>query len=132
MSWNNVLLNVNGKSDADLLDTLRLVFSMHSPKGAKGYIKDKEKGLILVWYTGSEKEAVPFPGRLTAEEALPLVTAYLQSEDAESVEKKGWEEDTDHDGSNGVGWRVYAEDWGHVKTHYAICAVKRVFLWYGK
>lgn len=134
MGWDNVQLNVNGKKDTDLAAMLRLVFSMHAPQGAEAYIKDREKGLILLWYGGYDKASQQFPTRLDAEQVFHVVKAYLESEDAKQVSlpEGGWDGDCDHDGSNSVGWRVYAEDWGHVKTHYAICAVKRVLLWHGK
>ncbi len=132
MSWDNVLLNINGVEDAHLLDALRLAFAMHAPKGVKGYIKSRKKGLVLLWYAGADKKAQPFPNELTADEVFPIVKSYLQSEEAGQVELLQWEKDINHDGSNGPGWRVYAEDWGHVDTHYAICAVKRVMIWYGK
>lgn len=132
MGWDNVQLNINGQADDHLLDALRLAIAMHTVHGVKGYIKDREKGLILVWCTGADKEAAPFPCGLSADEVMPVVKAYLASEEAEQVALDGWDEDSDHDGSNSVGWRLYAEDWGHVKTHYAICAIKRVHLWHGK
>lgn len=132
MAWDNVLLNINGKSDDDLISALRLSFAMHSSGGARGYIKHREKGLILLWYTGADKDAHEFPSKLSADQVMPMVTAYLGSEDAVNVELEHWESDADHDGHNSAGWRVYAEDWGHVVSSRAICAVKRVFLWHGK
>jgi len=134
MGWDNVQLNINGDSDDNLLKALELVLSMHCKKGVKAFIKDREKGLILLWYGGADKEASSFPAPLNAKQLLPVVKAYLDSEDAKFVDLDGnhWDEDYDHDGSNSVGWRLYAEDWGHVKTHYAVCAIKRVFLWHGK
>lgn len=39
----------------------------------------------------------------------------------------------DHDGSNGRGWRVYNEDWGHVAGRWdAFFAVQPVWAMYGK
>ena len=62
-----------------------------------------------------------------------MVQAWLASDEAKQTVKEGWDRDLDHDGSNGPGWRVYCEDWGHVATYSAaICAVKPVWLWYGK
>jgi len=100
----------------------------------KFYRKNTEKGLVLLWYGGADKETSNFPTALNAEQVFPIVKAYLESEEAENVsyDDNNWDKNANHDGSNGPGWRVYTGDWGHVGTRYSICAIKKVFLWYGK
>lgn len=138
MSFDNRLFNVNGRSEEDLLSALRLVFNIWGTNSkAVAWIADPQKGLVLCWHYDTETQyaskMAPFPAPMTADEVLPTVLAYLRSEEAGKVQLDSWEEDADHDGDNGPGWRVYLEDWGHVgHCQYAICAIKRVFLWYGK
>jgi len=56
----------------------------------------------------------------------------------EKMKFKRWEDNADHDGSNEIGFRIYTEEWGHIKInkhsidHYTIGAIKPVYLWYGK
>lgn len=39
----------------------------------------------------------------------------------------------DHDGSNGKGWHMFTEGWGHVANlHYAIVGVQPAWAMYGK
>lgn len=132
MSFDNVQFNVNGIKDDDLFKCLELAFGLHAPSGCAGFIKDDEKGLILLWYTGADKESQSFPIKLSVEEIFPIIKVYLKSEEADLVKLEDWDRNQDHDGHNEKGWRVYCEDWGHVKTHYSICAIKRSYIWYGK
>lgn len=136
MSFDNRLFNINGKSEEALLRTLELAFMIHGNHTvAESWVMDKEKGLILLWYYRDDDSprSNPFPAPLTATEVLPAVLAYLKSKEAGLIQLERWEQDIDQDGENGPGWRVYLEDWGHVgNISCAICAIKRVFLWYGK
>ena len=126
----NRLFNVNGEGDDRLLDTLRLMFSLHNYT-CVGWKESKEKGLILCQYPEDGSNTLPVP--LTAEDCLPLVTGWLAGDFAKTVELSDWCTDEDHDGHNGRGWQVYCEDWGHVgDSRAAICAIKPAFIWYGK
>lgn len=127
----NRVFNVNGSGKALLQQALSLAFKQWSDKAtATSYFIDKTKGLVLLWYT--EKNSIPFPSPLTSDEATEVIWSWLQSKAAKEVECVDWDANHDHDGSNGDGWRVYCEGWGHVKSHYAIVAVKPAFMWYGK
>jgi hypothetical protein len=131
----NRIFNVNGRGDDMLLAALKLVFMQEGDNTTcAGWEYNSVKGLVLVWSTDDSREDVhPFPVPLTAEQCFPFVRAWLDSDQARMVQQKGWDAKTDHDGSNGDGWRVYCEDWGHVgENHYAICAIKPVVLWFGK
>lgn len=128
----NRIFNVNGRGDEMLLDTLKLVFVQKGDRTTcKAWITTEEHGLILLWYKGEGFNSLPSP--LNAEQCLPFVSEWLKSEDAKKTKLGQWDEDFKHDGHNGAGWRVYCEDWGYVANHHAaICAIKPVFLWYGK
>jgi hypothetical protein len=145
----NKIFNVNGIGDDMLLATLKLKF-MQGGKNttAKAWAVTKKRGLILFWwydrddekqYEGNEMFDVepyrkyPFPSPMTAEQCLPFVKSWLEDDKREDIEMKDWDRNADHDGDNGLGWRVFSEDWGHVNgCHDAICAIKPVMLWYGK
>jgi hypothetical protein len=117
------------------LDVLKLVFKQRNtnrPGLCRGWKFDKKKGLVLFWWS-ENKEGVNVLPDMTAEQVFPLVEAWLQSDEASTVELKSWDTDSEHDGSNGPGWRVYCEDWGHVGNEScSICAITPAFMWYGK
>lgn len=126
----NRIFNVNGNAQELLSDALQLAFLQagHDFK-AKAFKVDKKKGLILLW----SDEGTKFPVPLDAHAVLPIVTAWLEGDEAKTIECEGWDADADHDGNNERGWRVYVEDWGHVgDCSYAICAVKPAYMWFGK
>ena len=128
----NRIFNVNGNEDKQLLDTLKLVFTQRGST-CKATLFDKEKGLILLWWCETGDKGNLLPTDLTAEEIFPIVKSWLKSKQASEVECKGWDANSQHDGSNSMGWRIYCEDWGHVGgISYAICAVKPAYMWYGK
>jgi len=65
----------------------------------------------------------------TAEAAVDLVWNWLQSlDDGQYQGSIG-----DSDVSEGRGFRVFCEGWGHFRnSHYTICVVSPVWAWYGK
>jgi hypothetical protein len=90
------------------------------------YIDHPKAGLILLW--SSESNAIKLPVPLKWKEAADLAWAWLGSKT-----DKEYTEYCDHDGSNGHGFRVYCEDWGHVGGyHYGVLGVVPVWAWYGK
>lgn len=127
----NRIFNVNGSGRELLARTLALVFDQEGTHTrCRAWEFSMEKGLILLW---SDSTGTSFPSPLTCDSVLPFVWEWLRSEEAAAVQKTDWDAVTDHDGSDGDGWRVYVEDWGHVGDHHAaICAIKPVVLWYGK
>lgn len=136
----NRIFNVNGKSDEMLLLALQLAFLQEGEKTlARAWSFCKDHGLILHWWyneTWADRDInsiIRFPGNLTAIECLPFISSWLKGEDAEKVATTGWDADSDHDGHNSLGWRVYCGDWGHVNGHSnAICAIKPAYMWHGK
>lgn len=134
MSFDNRIFNVNGETEEMLLAALKLVFQQEGDRAtAKGWSFSEKDGLILHWWAEDNDGVTPFPGKLNAEQCLPFVLAWLKSDQATTVACEGWDANVEHDGHNGPGWRVFCSDWGHVGDHHsAICAIKPVFLWYGK
>ena len=140
----NVLFNVNGNKDEDLLKAIELVASTTSYGDAakfRGYAIDPLAGFVLLEHPNEKQKNVQvLPDAMTAAEILPIIQVYLRSGKSRILNLGQWECNLDHDGSNSEGWRVYVEDWGHIPvegdkySHYssAVCAVKRVFLWHGK
>lgn len=96
------------------------------------------------------------PTGMTAAQVVELVWAWLNSPEAgvcvewtdrytppEKISRvdgdghSGFSEwdrsNIDMDGSIEIGWRVFCNDWGHVRgVHTGICAVKPAALWFGK
>ena len=135
----NRIFNVNGdlKNSEMLLATLELVFCqfMSDRKSlCKAWAFDSDKGLILLWHHNiNNKKENRFPSILTAKQCLPFIQAWLESEQAGTVNISDWDSNYEHDGSNSKGWRIYCENWGHVgEYNYSICAIKPAFMWHGK
>ena len=111
----------------------------------KSWHKHPTKGLILFWTpTAAGSTAItPLPSPITPASAVGFVMDYLASDEAEVCLKAAIaadEEQTrwlgDHNDSEvdtKAGWQVYVEDWGHVAgSPYALCAIRKAYLWYGK
>lgn len=129
----NRIFNVNGQGRDMLKKTLELAFLQQGDNTTcKGWRQTKDHGLILLWSDSREK-ANPLPAPMTADECVPMIEKWLETDFAKSVSLSRFCEDSDHDGSNSEGWQVYCEDWGHVDHDcYAICAIKPAFMWHGK
>lgn len=140
----NRLFNINGrtKEQLELAIKLLLLDEYGDTKKVEGWYFDEKKGFVLTWYD-SKDYINPFTNRLGQKEPIEqselveLLWKWKDSEEAKKVELCEWEEDTDHDGSNEMGWRLYTEDWGHTYRgpsldHYSIAAFKPCWLWYGK
>lgn len=79
--------------------------------------------LILLWHGERDALALPYP--LELGDAIQFVAGWLRN--------APFGKEPDHDGSNGKGWRVFTEDWGHVAGHHcAILAVQPAWAMYGK
>lgn len=128
----NRVFDVNGVGSKSLQQALNMVFDQWSDNCTAKAWEHTEKGMILVWCKDQAANNLPAP--MTADQVLPLVEAYLDSEDADSLELPRWSNNFgDSDVSCEKGWRVYVEDWGHVNNnHYAICAIIPSWAWYGK
>lgn len=135
--------------------------------GIRGYKIDKKKGIILYWHLSDGVENVnnlltlktsknidkslrkykldllndEIKSRITM--PLDLLTyvlwELLQNFDDDEIEHSEWEKNfEDVDISFDKGFKIYTEDWGHIKVtshtidHYTKGAIKPVWCWYGK
>ena len=146
----NKIFNVNGKTKDQLSLAVQLMLLDEYGKDnrigmkVRGWYFSQTKGLVLTWYVGEKYKATPFTDRMgkpcpiNTEELVDLLWNWLHSDEAKTVECKDWDADSDHDGSNTLGWRLYVDKWGHVAEtehtidHYSIAAFKPAYLWYGK
>jgi hypothetical protein len=127
----NRIFNVNGRGLEMLSQTLKLAFSQSGNKLAKCWRFIPEKGFVLFWTDAADAHMLPAP--MDADALAPMIHKWMESTDAQQMKCEGWDANADHDGDNNPGWRVYVENWGHVADHWqAICAVRPVYLWYGK
>ena len=134
----NKLFNVNGRDKKRLLEAIKLLLADEYGNEGKvtGWSFHEEKGFIMYWHCESDISKFPIP--LSADSICEIVWEWLKTPEANSVKLFQWEEDIDTDGSTYKGWRVYTEDWGHIKKnehtidHYTIGAIKPCYCWYGK
>lgn len=145
MSFDNRQFNVNGPLDLNHPEAFKaaitLAFDLEGHKTrAHSWAKTTQYGLVFLWSKAREQqqfvdfpEAVALPVAMDHEATAEMAVQYLLSDEAKRVELEKWEQNADHDGHNGPGWRVYLGEWGHVGPYTGvICAVKRIFVWYGK
>lgn len=89
-------------------------------------VEDEKNGtptLIMLWGNETGTEKLPFP--LNLDGTIQFVKGWLKD-----VE---YGHQPDHDGSNGRGWRLFTENWGHVAGfRCAIVAAQPVWAMYGK
>lgn len=129
-SSDNVIFNVNGEGFDKLKATIQLALGQGTISAWK-FIK--EKGIIFYSYASdNNKDVNRFPSKLGAGSIATMAFEWLKSDEAKTVPLEGWDADSDHDGSNELGWRVYTEDWGHVSGEWNAFAVKPAYMWYGK
>jgi len=129
----NRLFNVNGESPEMLEKALELALIQSNNKGFASWIVDPKKGLVLCWTDVNGGNAF-MGGKQSAKAIVDQVVSWLRSEQAEAIPTDEMCETLDDmDVSNELGWQVYCEKWGHVgDNHYAICAVRPAYLWFGK
>jgi hypothetical protein len=131
MSFDNRRFNINGKEREHFFTALELAFNIDRKKTANGWSFDPFKGMILHKYDRANINK--FMGSPSIETIGNMVWDWLIEIDESSMPHDDWDMDEDHDGHNGKGWRIYLEDWGRVNgDSSAICAIKPVYLWYGK
>lgn len=130
----NRIFNVNGRLDRGgekLLEAaIDLAMRIDGHKVVAWRVTE-QSGLILDWHDGNPN-CTKLPAALDSSQVMSIVLPWLQTDSAKKTKLDKWDEDYDHDGHNGPGWRVYCGDWGHVEGHGAIVAIKPVFMWYGK
>lgn len=134
MSWDNKVFNVNGRGLDMLRAALQLAYQQNGEKTtAKAWKFIPEAGFVLLWWNDRADGSNAFPCPMNAEAVAPMIIEWLASEDAKGMKCSDWDADTDHDGHNSKGWRIYTGDWGHINDiTSAICAVRPAYLWHGK
>lgn len=138
----NRIFNVNGSGKKKLLLALSLLMDDWAIATISHFSISKEKGFILhSWKTENTRPFLNLmgdPQPLDLPDLVDVLDKWLKSPEALETKMEGWDEDIDCDGSTELGWRVYVEDWGHIKNsehtidHSTIAAIKPVYLWYGK
>jgi hypothetical protein len=114
-------------------------------KKATHYFEHPDKGFLLLWnedqFITGIKRSFPSPSEEPARIAankLPYPMGWKEAADLAwgwllNQPKEKYTDYLDHDGSNGKGFLIYNEGWGHVAgSHYAFLGVKPVWAWYGK
>lgn len=149
-----------------LLDEYDKEDSEYCGSGIKGYTFDNKKGIILYW-TSKTNEVINIDNLITDDlqkkydidkslrkyklsllnddrPSIPLniltcaLWEYLISINIHDIEHEDWEEKfDDSDILFERGFRIYTDEWGHIKTsytidHYTRGAIKPVWCWYGK
>lgn len=100
------------------------VLSLLPHKNVVGYRQEKGR-LIFYWSDWREPKATKFLYPYTIKQAGDFALGWLEHVD--------YGPEPDHDGSNGKGWRIYNEDWGHVDhDQYAFVAIEPAWAMYGK
>lgn len=98
----------------------------HRTQHCTKLVKDEERGadtLILLWH--DEDGSIPLPFPLSLDQAAGFVADWIGS--------ASYGSEPDHDGSNGRGWRLFTEAWGHVARHHcAIVGAQPAWAMYGK
>lgn len=120
---------------------IQLMFD-NAPGGkATHCFEHPDKGLIFLWneetFNLQAEGALPpskcekaykLPFGMGWKAAADLAWGWLQ--ERKDDDYRDW---CDHDGSDGHGFKVYNEDWGHIAgSSYAIFAVLPIWAWYGK
>lgn len=118
----NFSIDVTSNNDKALLSALEIVFQNNSK--AVGYKIKCKHGLVFYWHD-DVKDLIRLPHKTGPADVLPVIKGWLAEQD--------YGEEPDHDGSNGKGWRLYNEAWGHVDGESAaFFAVKPEWAMYGK
>lgn len=79
----------------------------------------------LCFYWTECTGALKLPFKMDAQKASEFASGWLSD-----IE---WGREPDHDGSNGKGWRLFNDDWGHVGGSWqAIVAIQPAWAMYGK
>lgn len=103
---------------------MRIAFGEGEHK-ARHYAITEKDGLILMWGEDTALKSQPLPYPMTAEVAIPFAWSWLEQAD--------YGQQPDHDGSNGKGWTLHRDGWGHVAgSFYAIVGIKPTWAMYGK
>jgi hypothetical protein len=125
----NFSIDITCQGKASLALAIQIVSSFR--KIAVAYRIHPEKGMILYWSKpdkGASADIVALPFAHESEAITNLVWGWLNSKECTPIGPE-----PDHDGSNGRGWHLYNESWGHVDNDWrAFIAVRPAWAQYGK
>lgn len=138
MGHDNVAFRVNGRGKPLMLQGMAFVeaqnrgpythYAVRQPAPAGTYgVRSPAKPLRLVFFWADPKveDAKALPFKLDAAGVVDWAERWLAEAE--------YGEEPDHDGSNGKGWLMYVEDWGHVDNQWeAAVAIAPQWLCYGK
>lgn len=108
---------------------MKMAFDICSGSEAIRYRITPDRGMILYWTDSAEgrsdHDTERLPYKMKVEQAADFVWHWLQTVD--------YGDQPDHDGSNGKGFRIFNEAWGHIDNDWqAFVAIKPEWIEYGK
>ena len=121
----NHRIDLTWEGDDRLREVLTMLLSKWGRRDKRftHYLDDPDYGLILYWTDRDHATKLPRP--MSMKRYIEFAIEWLHKQD--------YGKEPDHDGSNGKGWRVFNESWGHVKSDWGgICAIQPVWAMYGK
>lgn len=126
IAWDNA---PGGKARHYKVVNIKLATRYHGDGEHRGHSTSYEESpdgkptLILLW--NEEKGSLPLPYPLNLDQAVEFVAGWLQGAE--------FGDEPDHDGSNGKGFHLFNDYWGHVADHrYGIIGVQPAWAMYGK
>jgi hypothetical protein len=161
MSHDNTRFNISGDNQVGLVSALNLYATLHQYRYNKpigvidftGYSIHPNFGMILYQYEGAEPGKLNFPFD-EGKDSIALASffynylksplaqvkpldepkdAYERMNTEEFIADMKWDADSDHDGSNGLGWRLFTGKWGKILGNYKTpLAIRPCYCWYGK
>lgn len=144
----NLLFDIRG-DDKQLKPALNYLKTIAPGGKAVCYAVVPRKGLVLFWHK-PENDTLSFKDPKKEKDSLGIpvkveiksfdinwelfVTAWINSANLDDFDLDHWEKEyEDGDVSNGRGFRMTCEKWGHVgESHYAFVLIKPIAAWYGK
>lgn len=124
----NFRIDVTWEGEKTFRTILEMVIRQKPGSKVEYYTLDPEYGMVLFWTEPTQSlkhNAQKLPYKMDPIAAIDFVWNWLKTAD--------YEQQPDHDGDNGKGWRIFNEAWGHVKSEWAaICAIQPVWAMYGK
>lgn len=126
----NFRFDITAEGDDALAAAIAVAFAQKGRGPAVTHYAMIEGVLIFFWcYSTCDcKEAQTLPFKLDAVGTTDFARRWLAQ-----LPRSAYGKEPDHDGSNGLGFRVFNEAWGHVKHHrQALLAVEPAWAWYGK
>jgi hypothetical protein len=125
----NFQFSITSEGDQEFRRALALAFDLKSFSKVTHYVITPKHGLVFFWHDPGKlpdgATALPMPYPMGQEGLVNFAEGWLKSAD--------YGKQPNHDGSNGKGWTIYNEAWGHVMdSFYAVIAIKPAWAMYGK